>query len=197
MSGTIKGVLIAGFAINTLGCANQDLPSISQILPRPKSAADTTFNAAQAQEKLGRVAEARRAYQKLYDEDPENADVCHRLAIVCAKMGDARLSHRHFLEAIRLAPDNAQIIADYGYAKLLDRDLASAETLLRKAISMQPGNKRARNNLALVRKRRKHRDQIGKTQSQRLAAKSGKTAKKTAPPKKRLAQTTPRTKTLT
>lgn len=144
--------LIAGLAMTAAGCTNFDVQSwnpVSHLMPRSYST-DTKFKIARVQEQQGKLAKAQQLYSELYRRDPRNVDVCRRLAVVAARLGDTQQSERFFNEALRLAPNRVDLLTDYGYAKLMDKDYAAAEALLRRALAVAPGDKRATNNLALA-----------------------------------------------
>lgn len=54
-------------------------------------------------------------------------------------------------EAVRAAPDRPELLADWGNAALGAGDLATAVLAYRRALALDPGNTRARQNLAWVR----------------------------------------------
>ena len=56
-------------------------------------------------------------------------------------------------EAVRASPDRPELLADWGNAALGAGDLATAVLAYRRALALDPGNSRARQNLAWVRAR--------------------------------------------
>jgi Tfp pilus assembly protein PilF len=145
-------LLFGVVATAAAGCANVDLQSwnpVSNLGPRRYSA-DTKFKIARVQEQQGQLAKARQIYSELYRRNPNNVEVCQRLAVVSARLGDTQQSDRYFNEALNLAPNRASALTDYGYAKLSNKEYAAAEALLRRALAISPGDKRAMNNLGIA-----------------------------------------------
>jgi tetratricopeptide (TPR) repeat protein len=142
--------LVAGLALAATGCTNlQSWGPISNLAP-PSYSPETKLKIARVQEQRGQLAKAQEIYSDLYRRNPQNVEVCQRLAVVSARMGDTAQSERYFAEAMRLNPNRAGLLTDYGYAKLTNKDYAGAEQLLRRAVANSPGDKRALNNLAIA-----------------------------------------------
>jgi Tfp pilus assembly protein PilF len=106
---------------------------------------------------MGRLAEqqdelptARDTYEKLCRAEPRNAAAQHRLAVVLTRMGELEAALPHFQVAHELEPTNAEIVCDLGYNAFLQGEYATAETLLRLALEVDPRHERATNNLAIV-----------------------------------------------
>jgi len=149
-SATRIAAIAAGLALTAAGCASlQSWDPVSKLAPRSYSA-DTKLKIARVQEQKGKLDKARELYSELYRGNPRNVEICQRLAVVSARMGETEQSERYFAEALRLDPNRAGLLTDYGYAKLMNNDYAGAEELLRRAAAISPGDKRAMNNLAIA-----------------------------------------------
>lgn len=143
-----RTILIVSSVVPTFGCAS--LSDRVASFRQPKKSAEVTVNVARLHEKEGRLAKAKALYEDLYQRDSEDVNVCHRLAIVSARLGEYDASLRYFDEARQLAPNNADIVNDFGYSLFARNDLAGAEAVFRQALALDSRNERAKNNLAVV-----------------------------------------------
>ena len=131
-------------------------PSITDTgkLPQPKAVSDeksdSAFATARALERSRKLEKAATAYQEILDRNPDCAPAHHRLAVVCERLGQEQLARQHFESALSLAPQNCDLLCDYGYSRYLRDDLEVAEQKLHEALDLEPGLKRAHLNLALV-----------------------------------------------
>jgi Flp pilus assembly protein TadD len=69
---------------------------------------------------------------------------------VLDQMGRHEEAQRHYLTALKIAPDEPTILSNLGLSYALSKDLTNAETTLRRAATHQPVDPRVRQNLALV-----------------------------------------------
>lgn len=101
-------------------------------------------------EQAGEFDKARKLYESLRKQYPDNNDVIHRLGVVA----DAQRRHAEaegmFLYVLQKDPRNAEVMADLGYCYFLQGQLTKAESALTKATTLEPSNSRYRNNLGLV-----------------------------------------------
>lgn len=61
-----------------------------------------------------------------------------------------KAAREYYAQAARLAPDEPSVLNNWGLSFALDRDLPSAEKVLRRAVGMRGAEPRVRQNLALV-----------------------------------------------
>ena len=114
---------------------------------------DAGFASARAHEQ-GRVfSKAATAYEEILKQHPDFSPAHHRLAIVYERLGKDSLAQKHFKLALSLAPENGDLLCDYGYSRYLRNDLESAEENFRAALSLNHGLKRAHVNMGLVQAR--------------------------------------------
>ena len=145
----ITSVLFVAVLIPLSGCSN--LQTQLGAIPQGKHKDMTTLkNIARLQERQGKLWKARQMYQELHRNDPSDPHACHRLAIVSARLGDHKNAMQFFAKARQLAPRDVDLLNDYGYELYLQDQLPGAERMLKQAIQVDPGNKRALNNLAMV-----------------------------------------------
>lgn len=149
MSGALAAV-VAGS-----GCAMNPAPYFSNPFgasgaTASAQAVDQKLSLARLHERHRKVDEALTIYRQVLADDPENALANHRMGVMAAEQGDLDQAIRHFDVAQRRAGQDAEVLADLGYALYLKDDLVGAETALRKASSIAPQNDRARSNLAIV-----------------------------------------------
>lgn len=147
--GISQALALTALAALTAGCSslshNMNLPALSS-----QYTADTKFKVARAQEQQGKLPEALELYMKLYNGGRTDAAICHRLAVVYARMGNHKQADAFFRRALKQEPRNAELLCDYGYALSLRNELKAAEQLLQQALRTRPMHKRSLNNLAAV-----------------------------------------------
>ena len=137
------------------GChqATQRAASIASTLPIPGTSTEdfeTRLSIARTQERQGKTKDARKKYQRLLKEDPSNAIVHHRLAVIAASNGDYDDANASFQRSMELAPGNAELIADWGYSLFLQGSFAEAQELTRQGAELAPYDARIANNLRLI-----------------------------------------------
>lgn len=117
---------------------------------QPEKDREVRFDFAQVAERDGNLPRAAEQYRALHKARPKDARFCHRLGVVCVRMGDPDEGLEHLKQAHDLDPKNLAILNDLGYAQLLQGDYAAAESTFRAALALDPRHKRSMNNLALA-----------------------------------------------
>ncbi len=88
--------------------------------------------------------------QSALEINPEMVEAYHRLAIIEAKQEMYEDSYATFTKALRLSPNNPQLLSDLGYALYLGDRFEMSEKALRKAIELNPNLAVAKSHLAMV-----------------------------------------------
>ena len=101
-------------------------------------------------ERLGKLDEARKIYERLIVEFPDRYEPYHRLGVVSDRQMRYLEAEALYSQAIRLNPTNPDLFNDLGYCYLLQGKPDKAERALLKAIGMVPASQRYRNNLGLA-----------------------------------------------
>lgn len=134
-----------------LGCSNPPTATPeTAVKTMPKSKIETGIKLARVQEREGQLRQALTMYEDMLDADPTNGELYHRLMVVNTRLDQPERAEAYFQEAQKRLPNNAELLADYGYACYLRGDMANAETWLKKAHQLDRKNKRILGNLALV-----------------------------------------------
>jgi Flp pilus assembly protein TadD len=94
--------------------------------------------------------EARKEYQQLILQYPQQYDAYYRLALVADHQRRFQEAQSLYTEAIRLNPRNPNVFNDLGYNFYLQGKLDKAESAVRKAVALRPAEGRFRNNLGLI-----------------------------------------------
>ncbi len=115
-----------------------------------RQAADVEIAMARTREQSGDPAGAEAAYARALEKDPRRADAEARLAVLAHGRGAEAASDEHCATALKLAPDDPEILCDRGYSLYLRRNWADAETHFRKALAHAPRDARTHNNLGLA-----------------------------------------------
>ena len=97
-----------------------------------------------------KLDKARQVYEQLIVDYSDRHEPYHRLAVVADRQKRYREAQGLYAEALRLKPNDPQLLNDLGYCFFLQGQLRKAESALMKAVSMDPSNARYRNNLGLV-----------------------------------------------
>ncbi|ADG68704.1 Tetratricopeptide TPR_2 repeat protein [Planctopirus limnophila DSM 3776] len=107
----------------------------------------------------GRLKEAQDLYAKVCQAEPGHVLAWHRLAVVTTQLDDFPTAWSHYQEALKLAPDNADIWSDAGYCLFRQGSYEQAEKHVREAMKQHPDESRYINNLALIRGVQGHADE--------------------------------------
>lgn len=146
-------ILLALGALFTTGCAG--FPGLMQ--PTQPEATATVVDPAGAELALAKLREAHgeletaaELCQSALEINPEMVEAYHRLAIIEAKQEMYEDSYATFTKALRLSPNNPQLLSDLGYALYLGDRFEMSEKALRKAIELNPNLAVAKSHLAMV-----------------------------------------------
>jgi Flp pilus assembly protein TadD len=133
----------------TVGCAS--VPRFASTrFPANKADSTATYLTANQYERQGKYEAARTTYEAMLTKQPNNPDLMHRLAVVCTRLERTGEARNYYERAMQASPNDAKLLADYGYFHYLQGDLVSAEKLLSNAHQLKPSDRRTANNLALV-----------------------------------------------
>ncbi len=108
---------------------------------------DASLDKAHAAARDGRHVEARLLYARVLEEDPRSAGAHHGLAILADRQQDFVKAETHYLAALELRPEDADLLNDVGYSYLLQNRHSEAKQLFVKALEVDPGHELATSNL--------------------------------------------------
>lgn len=111
---------------------------------------EAQLSLARLSERHGNIQQAKSIYEAVLTKDDKNALAHQRLAVVAANERQMNLADYHFQQALGCGEPNPELLSDYGYLLYLQHRPNDAEEMLRQAITKDPTNKAARNNLGLV-----------------------------------------------
>jgi tetratricopeptide (TPR) repeat protein/YHS domain-containing protein len=144
----IVGVALTLSPLMGTGCVNL---ARQKAIPQSVMRSGLKMNSARLEESRGNLGGARRLYAEIHQLDPGNAECSHRLAVVCTRLsqhGDAEL---YFRQAYAVKANDAELLADMGYAAYLRKDYAESEDWLEQSVNLNPNDRRTITNLAVVR----------------------------------------------
>ena len=98
----------------------------------------------------GRIEEAKKFYDLVLRNDPDNLTAHHRLAVIADKQHDFQTAERHYQTALRQQPYDSDLLADIGYSYFLQKRFDDSEQYLSKALQSNPSHLRTLNNLGLL-----------------------------------------------
>lgn len=104
---------------------------------------------AEALRRTGQQEHSVAVYRKLLN-GPQAAQGWHGLGLLAGAQGDYALAAQNIDRAVQLAPTNAQMLGDLGYARLRAGDIAGARVPLGKAAELDPANTKVLANMALL-----------------------------------------------
>lgn len=113
--------------------------------------ADRAFSIARLTERRGDLPQAKELYQQLIEKEQETALAMQRLGVISAREGKLAEAIGYFESAAAEGNESVDLKLDNGYAMLLQGDLNRAEELFVTALQQEPKNKRALNNMAILR----------------------------------------------
>jgi hypothetical protein len=146
--------LLGTVAISGCHQTAQRASSLASSLPVPSSKQiedyDTRLSIARLDERKGKTKAAKKAYEKLVKDNPTNPLVYHRLGIIAAGAGEFDTANGNFRRAYELAPENPELLADWGYSLFLQGEYIEAEELTRLGAELAPYDSRIANNLNLI-----------------------------------------------
>ncbi len=98
----------------------------------------------------GDLETARLYYRRVLQQQPSNALVHHRLAIIADRQKRFRDATHHYFAALSQQPNNADVLSDLGYSYFLQGKYQECESHLNRAIEASPNHKHALSNLGLL-----------------------------------------------
>ncbi|MBU0719084.1 MAG: tetratricopeptide repeat protein [Planctomycetes bacterium] len=165
-----KATILILAALCTAGCAHSDFAARRQqsqtrqglaaqrgkkIAPvaEPKILPETYFAAGQLFEQQGQTGKAIAQYRKAVAVNHRFVAAYHRLGVLLSSLGRNAEAVEALSHAVELAPDEALIRNNFGYALMLERRWADAEREFVAALKLQPRFPRAHVNLGMVQAR--------------------------------------------
>lgn len=110
----------------------------------------TRLSLAKLSERHGESTQATQLYQAILRENPQDQSAHHRLAVIAAQEQKLELANQHFEQALACGNPTPELLTDYAYSHYLQHNLDKAEQAVRQALALEPQNKAAHNNLALI-----------------------------------------------
>jgi Flp pilus assembly protein TadD len=98
----------------------------------------------------GDYEQALEVFDRAHTPDQPDWHILSAQGAVLDQMGRHQEAQRHYLTALKIAPDEPSILSNLGLSYALSKDLKNAEATLRRAAAHQPVDPRVRQNLALV-----------------------------------------------
>jgi Flp pilus assembly protein TadD len=98
----------------------------------------------------GNYEQALEVLDRAHTPDQPDWHILSAQGAVLDQMGRHEEAQRHYLTALKIAPDEATVLSNLGLSYALSKDLKNAEATLRRAAARRPVDQRVRQNLALV-----------------------------------------------
>lgn len=99
---------------------------------------------------VGHLREAADVLSRAHTPDKPDWTVLSAQGSVADQLGDHAGAQGYYQAALKIAPDSATTLSNLGLSYALDKHLADAETVLRKAVALPGATVRVRQNLAFV-----------------------------------------------
>lgn len=103
---------------------------------------DLAIVAAEQHEAKQEYREAMLKYQEVLNVDKKNSLAHHRLALIACRLSASKQAQEHFETALRLAPKDTDLIADYAYWQYLNKQYAQATELVDSGLKKSPDSER-------------------------------------------------------
>lgn len=144
-------IVILLITITFQGCSHlsNQVAKVKSSLPTQKNSEKLIISARTLESKNEWLA-AREQYEKYLSKNPKSATACHRLGIVCTRLGDSVAATRYFTQARQIDPKNSVILNDFGFALYQRGQYKAAEKVFSEALQNDANNTRIMNNLALA-----------------------------------------------
>lgn len=98
----------------------------------------------------GKPDKARKVYEAVLKQNPNNPDAAHALGVLLDNQGKHTDAEQCLLVALQQQPRNPELLNDLGFCYMQQGRLDSAESALIKATTLDSQSSRYRNNLGLV-----------------------------------------------
>jgi Flp pilus assembly protein TadD len=98
----------------------------------------------------GNFEQALDVLDRAHTPDQPDWHILSAQGAVLDQMGRHADAQRHYLTALKIAPEEPSVLSNLGLSYALSKNLPEAEATLRRAASHQPVDQRVRQNLALV-----------------------------------------------
>lgn len=98
----------------------------------------------------GRLDEAAGVLSRAHTPEKPNWSILSAQGSVADQMGDHTQAQAYYEAALKIAPDQPQVLSNLGLSYALSKQLPQAETTLERAVSQPSADMRVRQNLALV-----------------------------------------------
>ena len=98
----------------------------------------------------GNFEQALDVLDRAHSPDQPDWHILSAQGAVLDQMGRHADAQRHYLTALKIAPNEPSILSNLGLSYALSKDLKNAEKILRRAAAQKPVDPRVRQNLALV-----------------------------------------------
>ncbi len=146
---------LLGVIAHQAGDHSTAIELISAAIEHQPDVADFYLNLGTARLAMGDVVAAIEAFQKALQLNPRLTLAINNLANALKAKGDTAAALHHYSAALELEPNNAQVLCNRA-ALLIDTDLVSAESDLRRALQLNPELFEGYTNLAVVEARKKN-----------------------------------------
>lgn len=113
-------------------------------------AASEDISRGKSLEANGKPDKARKVYEAVLKQNPDNSEAAHALGVLLDKQGKHADAEQCFLAALQKQPRNPELLNDLGFCYMQQGRLDSAESALVKATTLDAKSSRYRNNLGLV-----------------------------------------------
>lgn len=119
---------------------------------------DIQLTLARTLEQQGDLTGAMDGYKRVLELDHSNATAAWRVAVLYDRQGQPLQSESWYQRALQQAPENPEILADFGYSLYLKKRWSESEEYLTRSLKLSPENRRVRNNLGLLYAQTERRD---------------------------------------
>lgn len=148
-------LLVAVFAssVSFTGCATNRL-GMTNMFAKNEAITEEGYkqeiSLARLSERNGSYPTAKKIYQHILQQEPDNQLALHRMGVIAGREGQYDESVAYLTQAMNAGEPTGEILSDLGYVYYLQDSTEQAKITLEQALAKDPDHKAARSNLAIV-----------------------------------------------
>jgi len=137
-------------ALRATGQRAQAVAVLEQLAMRNPTNKPVLGEYGRALAETGAYEQALEVFDRAHTPEQPDWHILSAQGAVLDQMGRHDDAQRHYLTALKIAPNEPSVLSNLGLSYALAKDLPRAETTLRLAAAQRPADARVRQNLALV-----------------------------------------------
>lgn len=142
--------MAVGLGFVSTGCGGSSTHKTAAARAAATANVDATLHAAQQAQHAGRLAEAKREYEHVLDEDEANDDALYGLGLIAQRRGDTKTAERYWLLALIANGNFRPAVSSLAALASRRNNLDEAQWLYGQLAHLDPNDAEAHFQLGLV-----------------------------------------------